>query len=560
MLKETVISRDVATAAQTLDHDVGAATYSLAPTLATQGFYLRAAAGRNYDAYEITASFAGGDGTAVCTVRPWFWVPAHDPTGLAGGTWIAGKYIEGISAGAIATDTRAPARRLNSVPVAATRCYLQVVAITGTAPTNVYITCYGLEGPVATVDADALEVDIEGGDIEIGAVEIKDHTTDERGHVKKANAVVAVDDTVQMVQIQGPDGLATPSGASSAVPVWVDLAHAPVSAFTQATHNSPADFAAGFTSNVSVTCSGAPFVISDANCRIVYLLYKPVAGIWSAPLINGANGVSMTSAANVITVVGAGTPFAAGDIYWVGVQQRVPAAVSAFAEATHVCPSDFSAAFATNVTVLCSGAPFTIDSADNRVVYLLYRPAAGNWSAPLVNGANGVSLTAAANVITVTGAGTPFAAGDTYWIGVQAQEKGFSSAGNYNNVTEVSPINLVPITETLINSTNVAAATVQLPSASGMSMLGFSGLSISGQLIDVSSLIVEVTDDDSGTLWHQVYFYDCVNNLVTNIITATGITVNFAISVDNCNFHSVRVTYVTPDATNTLNVRCRRIY
>jgi hypothetical protein len=87
MLKGTLISRS-ASGSFLLDHNVIAGTYSSAPTLATDGFYIHGAAGRNYDAYEINVSM---DATATIltrvNVRPWFWVPAHDPTGLAGGTW-----------------------------------------------------------------------------------------------------------------------------------------------------------------------------------------------------------------------------------------------------------------------------------------------------------------------------------------------------------------------------------------------------------------------------------------------------------------------------------------
>jgi len=303
MLKETVISRDVVTAAHTLDHDVGAATYSAAPTLATQGFYLRAAAGRNYDAYEITATFAGGDGSAVAIIRPWYWVPAHDPTGVAGGSWIAGKYIEGISAGAIATDTMAPARRLNSVPVAATRCYLQVVSIANTAPTHVYVTCYGLEGPVATVDAESIEVDIEGGDIELGAVEIKDHTTDDRAHVKNANAAVGVDDHVVMMQIQGPDGLPMPSGANAAGAVYVLPVGGGAAGGGDSVYTSPADFTVTRNAATELLITGLPFAPILAQIVSIYKV-DIVTGI-GYTYTTSTNTLFWNPGTGILTVTGA---------------------------------------------------------------------------------------------------------------------------------------------------------------------------------------------------------------------------------------------------------------
>jgi ABC-type branched-subunit amino acid transport system ATPase component len=72
MLKETVISRNAA-GATTLTHTIAGGTYSAAPTVVTDGFYIRCASGRNYDAYECIFSY---DLTAtiltLANVRPWF--------------------------------------------------------------------------------------------------------------------------------------------------------------------------------------------------------------------------------------------------------------------------------------------------------------------------------------------------------------------------------------------------------------------------------------------------------------------------------------------------------
>lgn len=82
-----------------------------------------------------------------------------------------------------------------------------------------------------------------------------------------------------------------------------------------ATHRSPEDFNAAYTSNVTITLSGHPSITNSA--QIVYI--KQVkADDTSVIYINGAGGVTMTYAANVITIHDAGTPFAAGDVYEVG--------------------------------------------------------------------------------------------------------------------------------------------------------------------------------------------------------------------------------------------------
>jgi hypothetical protein len=469
MLKDNAISRDIVTANGTqITHLVAGGTYSPAPTLLTQGFFLKGAGGRNYDAYEVVFSFdATADATTMATVRPYFLVPSHDP-GLAGGTWLSGKFMEQISVSAAGTDVMAPVRRINSVPTAATKMYLQVVAIVGTAPVALYATVYGLEGNVATVTGEDIEVTLDAGDIEIGAVELKDHTTDDRAHVKDANVVPAVADHVLVTQIQSTDGLVTPSGAASTAPIWVDLAHAPVSAFTDATHTAPTDFTATFLSNVTLTCAGAPFTIEDASCRVVFILFKP---------------------------------------------------------------------------------------------------AAGSWSSPLINGANSVSITAAANVITVTGAGTPFAAGDTYWVGVQYQQKAYQLAANLLSTAEAVPLSQQVIEEPLIVTTNVAAIT-DYPSADGLQMLGAKHLSVNGVMIDADATIsIQVfgTNDPNVTAasrrWVALYGYRTDTNTVVNSISCASTTVTFGWDFDNLNCKYVKVVFNNGGGnTNTLEMYIRRMY
>lgn len=245
---------------------------------------------------------------------------------------------------------------------------------------------------------------------------------------------------------------------------------------------SPTDFSVTFTTDVSITCSSTPdgLTIDDANCIVAMIMYKPSGGEWQKPIINGRNGVSITAAANVITVAGLTTaPFAAADSYVVGVAWReqavrktneayvdghrgkpgwavrqdvlaaligggtpadgdyYPFKTNALGELyvdvngagaikaqgtpfpiTHWSPRDFSAAYTSNVTITCSGAPFTIADGTCWVAFIYYKPSGGEWQDPLINGNDGVSITAAANVITVAGAGTPFAAADEYFIGV----------------------------------------------------------------------------------------------------------------------------------------------
>jgi len=85
-----------------------------------------------------------------------------------------------------------------------------------------------------------------------------------------------------------------------------------------ATHTSPEDFIAAFTTDVTITLTGHP-TITD-NSQIAYIVYIPTGGSGAGRLINGQNGVTLTEAAGVITVNGGGTPFAASDEYQVGLK------------------------------------------------------------------------------------------------------------------------------------------------------------------------------------------------------------------------------------------------
>lgn len=88
------------------------------------------------------------------------------------------------------------------------------------------------------------------------------------------------------------------------------------------THISPVDGAVAYTSSTSVTCSGFSFTVDDTNCYITHIDYYPSGSTYSKRLINGVNGVSMKASSNVITVAGAGTPFAASDTYNVGIRTQ----------------------------------------------------------------------------------------------------------------------------------------------------------------------------------------------------------------------------------------------
>ena len=124
-------------------------------------------------------------------------------------------------------------------------------------------------------------ISLETGDIEIGAVELKDGTTDNRVSISEDGALKV---------------------SSQSIP-------------TNPEYKSPDDFSAAYTSSTTITLSGTPYSVVSAN--LLYIKVTNSSGE-TTYYVNGSNGVSMTISSNVITISGAGTPFASGDVYEVG--------------------------------------------------------------------------------------------------------------------------------------------------------------------------------------------------------------------------------------------------
>lgn len=108
--------------------------------------------------------------------------------------------------------------------------------------------------------------------------------------------------------------------------------------------------------------------------------------------------------------------------------------------ANYFSPSDGNVSYASNVSLTCSVFPFTVADSICFIPYIYYKPTGGSW-VMLYNGINGVSFSASANVITVTGAGTPFITTDDYFVGIRYTTKAYDANLNAQKVT---PQNNVP--------------------------------------------------------------------------------------------------------------------
>lgn len=235
-------------------------------------------------------------------------------------------------------------------------------------------------------------------------------------------------------------------------------------------------------------------------------------------------------------------------------------------EADYCSPFDFTATYTSSTTITITGAPFTVDDASILVVGLMYKATGGTaWNA-LINGRGGVSMVASSGVITVYGAGTPFATGDTYRVSINAQCKAYDSTLDIEKTVNQSPDRSSYVQDSLVDTTNVAAATGYYPSATGMSMDGFRDLSLTGKIIEgdavTDTLELQATNDEDTTNadWVSLYGFRTDTNAVSNIVTTGGAagTYLFAWDFDNLNYSYFRVKYVMADSTNTLIIKARR--
>jgi len=229
-------------------------------------------------------------------------------------------------------------------------------------------------------------------------------------------------------------------------------------------------------------------------------------------------------------------------------------------EPEYKSPADFTATYTSTTTLTLAGTSFTITNAE--LLYVKVTTSAGvadyYW-----NGINGVSMTISSDVITIAGAGTPFASGDVYEVGVSGQRKPYDPSTTADKTAEIAPLSGQIVAEPLVDTTNVSAATVYYPSSTGASIDGYKDLSFSGKFIDADGTVtmtVEMMNDEDTTSgdWIQVYGYDDKNNVTTNSWAVTNGTLTFANSFNNGNYRYYRVKVIYSGSTNTAIIKQRK--
>jgi len=166
-------------------------------------------------------------------------------------------------------------------------------------------------------------------------------------------------------------------------------------------------------------------------------------------------------------------------------------------------------------------------------------------------------------VITFADKLSDFATGDVVNVTLIGPDKTYDSDLDVTKVIDQAPEWSRYISETLVDDTNISAATVYYPSSTGASMDGYKDFSLSGKLIDADGTItmtVEMMNDEDTTSgdWIQIYGYDDKNNVTTNSWTVTNGTLTFANSFNNANYTNYRVKVIYSGSTNTAIIKQRK--
>ncbi len=144
---------------------------------------------------------------------------------------------------------------------------------------------------------------------------------------------------------------------------------------------------------------------------------------------------------------------------------------------------------------------------------------------------------------------------------VKATLRSYDSATSANKGFLIRDVSDQYVSETLIDTTNVGAATNYYPSTAGISMDGYKNLTIQAQISGGVTATIEATNDDAASPdWIDIT--DSLYNWTTagTRYSASWVDTNFLFDLTNCNWKNVRIKSITSDATNSIQYNIRKTY
>lgn len=230
-------------------------------------------------------------------------------------------------------------------------------------------------------------------------------------------------------------------------------------------------------------------------------------------------------------------------------------------KATHWSPANGTVAYTAGTQVTCAGFPFVVDDANCTVLGIIVRHNT-NVVHQLINGIDGISITAVNNLLTVSGAPLPpFAATDLdYYVYLLYEEKAYDDTVDAYRTQEIAPLNTIYTQPAyIVNRPNVTVdpGLSYAPDVNGiiiddycdicfhLYMVG--GLQGGGGPSVLTCHFEGSNDNEPGGVRQWVDLgvgYDLTNDGTIATLTASGATpVNYLIDFDNWVQRRIRLVY-----------------
>lgn len=355
----------------------------------------------------------------------------------------------------------------------------------------------------------AADVTLETGDLEIGAVELKNAATDDRALISDANTARAATDHVLEVQTLDAGGVV--GGVQGNIAHDAVDSGNPVKIGGKASASKPTAVAANDRVSAYFDLFGRQHVYDE-----------------------GGGGVSGG-----------------------GFSTYTFTPTNSFGDGT--------SAYASATTFTVSGHSFTPEAV--ALVKVDRFSAAGAFQESLSPAQNTITAATVAGVTTYTYAAGAFTAGDLFVVYQGGPERTVSKATDSQRVEEISPLNQQVLEESWADTTNVGAGPTYYPSADGAAMIGYNDISFTGKFIEAdaenNTLTIEGTNDEDATStnrdWITLYGYRPDTDTIVASIGCNATTTTYAWDFDNCNYKYVRAKFVGgASATNTVIIKARR--